>query len=138
MKIFLIEIKEANCCETRELQQRDQEITKSSKTTCYRALCGGREVAFVALDRWPELDRIVLYELFVRKRLRRQGFGTAVLAEVEHSTLREGFSAVRLSPRPLDNEISLHALIEWYRRRGYQIDSSVPSEMEKLVLIASR
>ena len=47
-------------------------------------------------------------------------------------------AAVRLSPRTLDNEISLQALIEWYRQRGYKIDSSVLSEMEKLILKSSR
>ena len=138
VKITLAEIDQANCCETPELQRRVQDIAKSDKTTCYRALCGGREVAFVALDRWPELDQIVLYELFVLKHLRRQGFGRAVLSEVECAALREGFLAVRLSPRPLDYDISAQTLIEWYRRHGYQIDPSVPSEMEKRISIPSR
>ena len=118
MKITLAEIEQANCCETSELQRRAQDIVKSNRATCYRALCGGREVAFVALDRWPEKDRMVLYELFVLRHLRTQGFGRAPLSAVECAALREGFSAVKLNPQALDDDISPQALIEWYRQRG--------------------
>lgn len=133
MKIALAEIQHANCCETPELRRRAHDIAKSNKTTCYRALWDGREVAFVALDRWPEIDRIVLYELFVPKQLRRQGFGTMVLSEVEREALREGFSGVRLCPEPLDPNFSKRSLIEWYGQHGYQVVPLVPGEMEKRV-----
>ena len=120
-----------------ELRERSQEIAKSKKTTCYRALCGGQEVAFVALDRWPELGRMVLYEMFVPRGLRRQGYGGAVLNAVECAALREGFSAVRVTPQPLDDDMSREALVEWYCQRGYKHDPSVPGEMKKHITKAA-
>ena len=138
MQITLAEIERPNCCETPELQRRARESTKSVKTIWYRAISDDREVAFVALDRWKELDHVVLYELFVPQRLRGQGFGTAVLREVECAARLEGFSNVRVCPRPLTSDINLEDLTKWYRQRGYQADPTVPSEMVKCVLGASQ
>ncbi len=131
MTIELVEIEQPDCFEALELQRRAQDMRSSDRTTCYQALSDGREVAFVALDRWPELDRMVLYEMFVPRRLRRQGYGGAVLNAVEHAALKESFSAVRVTPQPLDDDMSREALIEWYCQRGYKHDPSVPGEMEK-------
>lgn len=135
MKISLERIEQSSCYETPELRERFKGIAKSKKTICYRAIHEGREVAFVALDRWPELNQMVLYELFVPRDIRRQDFGTAVLGEVERIAQQEGFLTVRVSPQPLDNNIQPHVLIEWYRQRRYQVDPSAPGEMKKCVTL---
>ena len=63
VKITLVEIEKVSDCETPELQRRDKDVSKSKLTTYYRAVCDGREVAFVALDRWADGSPLVLYDL---------------------------------------------------------------------------
>lgn len=54
MKIDLIEIESLDSVSLPELKSRALESSKSLKTTHYRVLADGKEVAFTSLDRWPE------------------------------------------------------------------------------------
>jgi GNAT superfamily N-acetyltransferase len=131
MEIRLIEAVTHLDFESPELRKRAQESSKSIKTTHYRAIANTREVAFVSLDRWPELGHMVLYEIFIAKKLRRQGIGSDVLAEVESTAIKEEVYVMRLRPKPLDEGISQQELDNWYARRGYAQDSTITGEMQK-------
>ena len=131
MEIRLFEIKGPSDVELPALMRRAQESSKSTKTIHYRAVKDGEAVAFVSLDRWPDLDYMVLYEIFVPKELRCQGIGSAVLAEVENTAIREGIPRMRLRPKPLDHGISQANLAEWYARHGYEWDPTNAGDMQK-------
>lgn len=131
MNIRLIEVVSADDFHQPELSERFRVSTKSSKTVSYRALRDKCEVAFVALDRWPELDRLVLYELFVPVSLREKGVGSATLQAVEELAVSEGFAVVRLLPRPLDPSVDHDRLQRGYRHRGYRTTSDGTGELEK-------
>ena len=130
MEITLVPIRKAEEICSEELRERTQQSSKSRKTVWYCALHVGEEVAFVAIDPWPEFDHMVLYELFIPKSLRRQGIGTAVLAQVEIFAADKGFSAIRVNPSPLDTSIDMSALENWYRKCGYQRVKDM-NDMEK-------
>jgi len=131
MEIRLIEIKALADVDLPTLMKRAQESSKSTKTIHYRAVKDGETVAFVSLDRWPELDHMVLYEIFVPKELRCRGIGSAVLAEVENTAIREGMPRMRLRPKPLDQGISQANLAAWYAKHGYEWDSTTAGDMQK-------
>lgn len=92
-----------------------------------------KEVAFVSLDRWPELSQMVIYEIFVPRSTRRQGIASAVLNEIERISLCEGLSVVRLTPAPLDTGITREILSVWYDRRGYVSDPNISSVLFKVI-----
>lgn len=79
----------------------------------------GIELAFIAMDWWSERPYAVLYELFVPTTHRRQGIGTAALAEVEELVRSRGRQRVHLMARPLDDLSTIDELEAWYERRGY-------------------
>ena len=101
-----MQTKTANDFANPELNKRAEESYRSNKTRHYIALAQSKEIAFVSLDRWPELSQMLVYEIFVTPSCRRQGVASAVLNEIEHISACEGFSIVRLSPSPLDDGIS--------------------------------
>ena len=92
----------------------------------------------MAVDRRPELDLLVLYEVFVPRALRNQGYGGEALSAVEEMAVKERFSVVRIRQHPLDEDVDHDDLIRWYRRRGYRPDPSIASEMKKRVTRAGR
>ncbi len=130
MTILLIKSMVPSDFEFPELRQRSQESSKSENTIHYRVTKDGQEVAFISLDRWPTPNYMVLYEIYVAKKMRRQGIGTAVLAEVENAAIKEGISKMLVCPRPLDQEISQQGLVEWYAHLGYHLDANT-NDMEK-------
>ena len=133
MNITLTQAKSPDDFESLELQKRTKESSRSRKTIHYKVSFEGREVAFLALDRWPELGQMVVYELWVPQSMRRQGIAAAVLKETERITACEGLSIVRVHPVPLDHGITEEVLLKWYDQQGYLRDSNIPSELFKIV-----
>lgn len=133
MVIALVQTNIPDDFEIPELTKRAQNSSRSLKTKHYKAVSCGREVAFVSLDRWPELNQMVVYEIFVPISIRRQGIATAVLNEVERISAYEGFSLIRLRPSPLDIGVTMSSLIDWYNKRGYVSDLSVPGDLVKSI-----
>ena len=74
---------------------------------------------------------MVLYEIFVKRDMRRKGIGTAVLSEIEKIAVEEGFLKIRLRPSPLDREMSQWELVNWYLREGYDWELNSSGNMEK-------
>jgi GNAT superfamily N-acetyltransferase len=127
------EISEPLDCADRELRDRVGCSKKGPATTQYRAVCKAQELAFVALDRLPDFDALVIYELFVASQNRNQGHGARVLEAIEHLARREGFSRTVLIPHPFDREFPEERLMNWYKRRGYSPRADFPSEFEKVL-----
>lgn len=135
VNIRLVKVTSNDELDEPELCQRFRVSTKSRKTVSYRALREQCEVAFVAIDRWPEIERLVLYELFVPRHLRKQNVGSAVLRVVEQMAAEEGFAAVRLYPNSLEMPADQTSLERWYQKRGYKPVSDQTSDLEKLVSV---
>ena len=133
MNITLKELKTNDVIQSNELKIRETESTKSKKTTHYLGVSQGKEVAFVSIDRWPELDQFVLYELYIPKSLRRKGVGKLVLTEIEFIAKKEGFHSVKLKPHPLDSDINERDLIAWYQYLGYCQDTSANGDLIKKI-----
>jgi GNAT superfamily N-acetyltransferase len=130
--ISLEEISTSLDCEDQELRDRDRSCSRKSRvTTYYRALCDKDELAFVALDRNPDLDALVIYEIYVASHNRNKGKGTRVLAAIEDLARREGFMRTFLLPHPLDGNFPVMRLMAWYERHGYRPRVDCPSEFEK-------
>ena len=105
MTVALTDAEEPGDFESSELKRRARGIRRSANTVCYRALHDELEIAFVAVDRRPELDLLVLYELFVPRALRNQGYGGEALTAVEEMAVKERFSVVRIRQHPLDEDV---------------------------------
>jgi hypothetical protein len=125
----LIRIEKGFAIQSAEIRRRHAHLRPSRLTVSYVGLDSGREVAFVALDWWPEF--VALYELYVPVGLRNVGVGTAVLKEVERFAVQEGCSALHLLPSPLDESTSRDSLTRWYSKRGYKAHPKAPEEMIK-------
>ena len=133
MQITLVQINGPDDFKVAELRNRAQESSRSPKTKHYKAVMHDKEIAFVSLDRWPEFSEMVVYEIFVPPSKRRQGFATAILNEVEHISICEGFSTVSLIASPLDHDITEDDLLAWYSRRGYERDLNDQKKLSKLI-----
>jgi GNAT superfamily N-acetyltransferase len=86
----------------------------------------GCEVAFLSVDPRPDLNLLVIYEIFVVPEIRRRGIGTRVLLAAENLARGTGFPKVRLVPKALgyspgdERDRETANLIEWYERHGYR------------------
>ncbi len=137
MEISLVPIEGQHSCDGPEIWERAAKFSGSISTVGYKVVSGQQEVAFVALDRLPQLETLVLYELFVRVDNRRQGIGSAVLQDVERTARNEGFASVTLTAHPLDQSIEKHALVTWYLQHGYQKDAAIADQMFKELTVVS-
>ena len=133
MRISIVKSEASDSFLSPELQTRAKESSKTPQTTHYRVLANDREVAFVSLGRPFEAraGQMVLYEIFVKRDMRRKGIGTAVLSGIETMAMREGFRKMRLRPSPLDRETSQWELVSWYLREGYDWELNSSGNMEK-------
>ncbi len=55
------------------------------------------------------------------------------ITAVEQFARQEGYEALRVWPRPLDDSMDRQTLERWYRRRGYEIMADGTGDMEKRV-----
>lgn len=114
-----------------DLTRRAQETGASDFTSHYRVVKNDLEVALVVIDRRRDLSALIIYDLFVIKRFRSQGLGSAILTLLEGIAAKEGFKSARLCPTQIDSEWPRERLIQWYLRRGFEFDPSNGTEMQK-------
>lgn len=119
-------------CQTDEIRTRLWHIKKSKITSCYAVLIGRDEVAFVALDKWPEY--VTLYDLYVALPFRGRGVGSNLLSWIEGYVRDEGFHHIKLCARPLEAGASKSKLKKWYTMRGYTKTVGGSDELEKSLL----
>ena len=85
MPMEFLEITAAEQCHEQEIRARASASSKARHTRHYVVWQEGLTVAFLSLDLIPNVEYLVVYELFVPRALRRQGVGSRVLAEVERT-----------------------------------------------------
>jgi GNAT superfamily N-acetyltransferase len=129
--IELHELGAGEGCQNAQLHARVSESSKARYTKQFVVRECGSEVAFLALDQIPDVDYLVLYEIFVPSELRRRGIGSRLLGEVEKIARSLGYEKVTLFPSPLDSGYPENKLIAWYRSHGYAPRPDCPTELEK-------
>ena len=118
----LVELNGRHNVESAELAERVAESSRTSATRQFIAEDNDKEVAFVSLDFYPvhpDRPQAALYELWVVRDLRNQGYGTRLVASIEDKVRDEGYDVLIVNPKPIDggNEAQLR---EWYERRGFE------------------
>jgi hypothetical protein len=126
-----VELSSGMSCSDPEIGERARVSPKSKITTQYRVVRDEKEIAFVAIDRIPQIGVMVLYELFVPARLRGAGLGPSIVHEVERMARGEGYHTVTLTASPLEQNFSRKRLEAWYRRLGYRTRRGGAGELEK-------
>lgn len=129
----LLEITRSEVVANLAIRERVEASSKSLRTKQYAVLENGLEVAFLSLDIRPNVEYLVLYELFVPKEYRRQGIASQVLKDVEGVAKSLEYKKVTLNPSPLEKEHTKAELISWYKKRGYIERQECPSELEKCI-----
>lgn len=119
MSLQLVELADAAEVKTPELRERAIRSPRAQYTGQYLALDGSTEKAFVALDLEPE--RVVVYEIWVPRPLRRQGVARSVLEQIERLVTDRGYSEVFLRPEPLEPDVDKALLTTFYMRNGYRM-----------------
>lgn len=113
------------------LRARAEKSSKSAYTHHYLVYDEDSEVAFLSLDIRPNVDYLVLYEIFVKPELRHQGIGSRLLLETEKLAKNLGLWRIILNPEPFERNFSREALVNWYRKKGYVTAEQCPIELEK-------
>jgi GNAT superfamily N-acetyltransferase len=134
LMVELVEVQPDGPCHDPEIRQHMSSSKKARFTKHFIARQDGNYVGFVAIDKNPGVDYLVLYELFVSKRLRGAGLGASLLDEVEKWAASEGYERVTLFPSPLELGFPAARLVAWYKRHGYTERPDFPSELEKWIL----
>lgn len=93
----------------------------------------GEALAFLSIDVRPNVDYLVLYEIFVPPGLRENGIGSRALIQVESLAKKLGLKRIALFPKPFEKNISKEKLIAWYKNRGFIESNSCPDELEKVI-----
>lgn len=137
MKLVLLESPEN--ATTEAIRERARDTSKASLTKLYAVWEDGQEVALLSLEfyprdefpeseyppsEYPQTDRLDIYELYVPEHLRKRGIGTRALAAAEQHARELGLSRTHLTANPLFNTHTQEELIDWYNRRGYEMDKS--------------
>lgn len=133
MSATMIQLGVDDRCNDAALHARMSQSPKAPHTRHYVVMEDGLEVAFLALDQIPDVDYLVLYEIFVRPDCRGKGLGSRLLGEVEGVAKALGYEKITLSPWPLEQGYSEEKLVAWYKRHGYAERSDCPTELEKSI-----
>jgi GNAT superfamily N-acetyltransferase len=116
-----------------QLCERVKPDCQAEHTELFVATNGSAQVGLLSLDFPPPPQPLELYEVFVVSGCRNQGIGSFLLEQAEIIGRRRGYRSITLKPHPLDSEQRQEYLVEWYGRRGYSWDSSVPGFMSKVL-----
>jgi GNAT superfamily N-acetyltransferase len=116
-----------------EIRNRAISSTKAENTRHYVAKESGNEIGFIAIDVNPNVEYLVLYEIFIPRNLRKKDFGSKLLAEVECMAKNLRYRKVTVSPEPFERDYPKGQLVEWYKRHGYREMASGTGELEKVV-----
>lgn len=117
-----------------EIKNRAISSSKAKYTKHYVAKENGNEIGFISLDVNPNVEYLVLYEVFVPHNLRKKGYGSRLLAEVESMAKNLKYRKVTVNPEPFERDYPKNNLIEWYKRNGYCEMASGTGELEKVVI----
>jgi GNAT superfamily N-acetyltransferase len=108
------------------LRDRALHSSRGGYTKHYIVYDQGSEVAFLSVDLRPDLNLLVIYEIFVVPEIRRHGIGIRVLLAAESLARDTGLPRVRLIPKALgyppgaERDRETAKLIKWYEQHGYR------------------
>lgn len=103
-----------------DIRERYLSSTRNCYTQHYIVWEGGQEVGFLSLDLGPLEGPLVIYELFVPRRLRRSGLGAKLLKAAEQTARELGYEWTLVIPKTMDDAFPQTDLEEWYRRNNYE------------------
>lgn len=124
--IKIVELADSRRVVNDALRQRAEHSSRGCYTKHFVVCDQGCEVAFLSLDLRPDLNLLVIYEIFVVPEIRHRGIGTRVLLATESLARSRGFPRVRLFPNALgyphgdERDRETAKLIEWYEQHGYR------------------
>lgn len=116
-----------------EINNRATSSSRVKNTKHYVGKVNGLEVGFISIDMNPDVEYLVLYEIFVPSKLRRQGYGSILLSEVESMANNLDYKKVTVNPEPFEQNYTKKQLIEWYKKHGYCEMASGTGELEKVI-----
>lgn len=103
-----------------DIRERYENSSRNCYTQHFVAHVEGREMGFLSLDLGPLDEPFVIYELFVPRHLRRNGFGAKLLEVAEQKASTLGYEWTLIIPKTMDDVFSQTDLEGWYRRHGYE------------------
>lgn len=123
---------------TDAIRLRSQEGSRGQLTRHYAYHENGNEVALLSFDiydqrEFPEIDYLIIYELYVPDTLRNQGIGTRALQAAERFAKELGFRRTFIRVAPLFNTRTQEEMLDWYERRGYKLIPGETDAMDKIV-----
>ena len=125
-RVQVVEVADARTFVRDALGDRALHSSKGCYTKHYIVHDHGDEVAFLSIDSRPDLNLLVIYEIFVLPEIRGRGVGTRVLFAAENLARNLGLPKVRLIPKALgcspgdERDIQTAKLIKWYEQYGYR------------------
>lgn len=136
----IVEVGDSRSIVNDALRDRALHSSRGCYTKHYIMYDQGSEVGFLSVDSRPDLNLLVIYEIFVAPEIRRRGIGTRVLLAVENLARGTGLPRVRLIPKALgyppgdERDRETGKLIEWYERHGYRatVDSGFAEWQKEL------
>jgi GNAT superfamily N-acetyltransferase len=131
--VEILEILSPDIAFDEEIRERARTSSKSLCTKHYIVHENEKEVAFLSLDLRPDIEALVVYELFVPRKMRHRGIGTRVMKETERLARSMGFRKLLLNPKPFEGDYSKAELVNWYRQQGFTERSDFPTQLEKLI-----
>ena len=136
MKLILLPTPEHAA--TDAIRSRSTASSRGQITRHYAGWEDEKEVALISLDiydrfEFPEVDYLVIYELYVPESLRNKGVGTRALEATEKFAKELRFRKTRLHAKPLFETRTQAEMVAWYQRRGYAQIEGQPSDLEKVL-----
>lgn len=116
-----------------EIRNRAISSPKVKNTRQYVAKENGIEIGFISIDAHPNVDNLVLYEVFVPRNLRKKGYGSKLLVEAERMAKNLKYRKVTVNPEPFERDYPKKQLVEWYKKHGYCEIASETAELEKIL-----
>ena len=87
----------------------------------------------MSLDKNPNVEYLVLYDLLAPLNKRHKGNGSFALHEVEKLAINLRIKTILLNPEPFEGAYTKEQLMDWYSSKGYEVGKKGTGEMEKFI-----
>ena len=137
-RVQVVEVADSRTVINDALRDRALHGSRGGYTKHYIVYDQGSEVAFLSVDLRPDLNLLVIYEIFVVPEIRRRGIGARVLLAAETLARDTGLPRVRLIPKALgyppgdERDRETAKLIKWYEPARATADSGYAEWQKEL------